>query len=363
MIKLPDLSDEQQGVFDRISAFVRDPAPAKPYFTVHGLAGSGKTVLLSHVYSAFPDSWACALSGKAADVLRRKTGFEVDTIHSTFYSLEDEFETAEGKSVLDFQELHGEGDLLGKLVLVDEVSMIPDDMAEDMIRTGARIVAFGDPGQLPPVQGQQFFSKPDATLKTIHRQALDSPIIRQAHLVRSGRGYKNDTEAFRVTTGASREDLLRADAILCWKNKSRQAMNAKMRSFKGITADHPVAGEMLMCLRNAKDFGLYNGAIYKLLRDFHAGDTRILLEVEGEPVEIEMVKFEALRDGIPSGERALTSFTFSYAITVHKAQGSEFDHVLLVDEYSMQENRKEWLYTALTRAAKSIQVVRRTNLQ
>lgn len=363
MPNLPELSEEQKRVFEDICAFIRDPAPAKPYYTVHGLAGSGKTVLLSHVYNTFPACWACALSGKAADVLRRKTGYEVDTIHSTFYSLEDEFETAEGKSVLDFAELHGAGDLVGKTALVDEVSMIPDDMANDMIRTGIRIIAFGDPGQLPPVQGQQFFSKPDATLKTIHRQALDSPIIRQAHLVRAGRGYKDDTAAFRVTTGASKEDLLRADAILCWKNKSRQAMNAKMRAFKGITAPHPVAGEMLMCLRNAKDFGLYNGATYKLLRDFHPGETNMLLEIEGRSVEVEMVKFENLRDGIPAGERALTSFTFSYAITVHKAQGSEFDHVLLVDEYSMEENRKEWLYTGLTRAAKSIQVVRRTNLR
>lgn len=362
MPNLPPLSEEQTQVFDRICSFIRDPAPEKPYFTVHGLAGSGKTVLLSHVYNTFPSSWACALSGKAADVLRRKTGYEVDTIHSTFYSLEDEFETSEGKSVLEFNELHSEGDLIGKTALVDEVSMIPDDMAQDMIRTGIRIVAFGDPGQLPPVQGAQFFSKPDATLKTIHRQALDSPIIRQAHLVRAGRGYKNDSEAFRVTSGATKEDLLRADAILCWKNKSRQAMNARMRSFKGITADHPVAGEMLMCLRNAKDFGLYNGATYKLLRDFQAGESRMLLEIEGRPIEIDLVKFENLRDGIPSGERAMTSFTFSYAMTVHKAQGSEFDQVLLVDEYSMEENRREWLYTGITRAAKSIQIVRRTNL-
>lgn len=363
MPNLPDLSEEQRSIYDSICAFIRDPSPEKPYFVVHGLAGSGKTVLLSHVYNTFPSSWACALSGKAADVLRRKTGHEVDTIHSTFYTLEDEFETLEGKSMLDFSNLHGEGDLIGKTALVDEVSMIPDDMAQDMIRTGIRIVAFGDPGQLPPVQGQQFFSTPDATLHKIHRQALDSPIIRQAHLVRQGRGYKDDTDAFRVTSGATKEDLLRADAILCWKNKSRQAMNARMRMFKGITADHPIAGEMMMCLRNAKDFGLYNGASYKLLRDFHPGDVRMLLDIEGHAVEVDMVKFENLRDGIPAGERAMTSFTFSYAITVHKAQGSEFDHVLLIDEYSMEENRKEWLYTGITRAAKSIQVVRRTTLR
>lgn len=359
MTLLPDLSEEQAEVFGLITAFLADPSPRKPYFTTHGLAGTGKTVLLSHVYKANPGAWACALSGKAADVLRKKTGMEVDTIHATFYALENEVSLGEGRQRLDFTPLHRDGDLTGRVVLVDEVSMVNEDMARDMLKTGVRIVAFGDPGQLPPVSGVQFFGKPDATLRKVHRQALESPIIRQAHWVRLGRRYSPDGDAFSVTSGATRDDLLRADALLCWKNKTRQALNGRMREYRGFTAPYPLAGEQLMCLRNAKAFGLFNGAIYELCADFKPNEHVIRLKIGGYETDVPFVKFEGMRDAVPAGEKPLTSFTYAYAMTVHKAQGSEFPKVLMIDEYSMSDYRREWLYTGITRAADSIQVVRR----
>ena len=99
------------------------------------------------------------------------------TIHSAFYRLKKEQVTEKGKTELVFSAAHRNGELSNALLLLDECSMINEAMAKDLMATGAKIIACGDPGQLPPVEGKQFFTTPNITLKTIHRQALESPII------------------------------------------------------------------------------------------------------------------------------------------------------------------------------------------
>jgi exodeoxyribonuclease-5 len=56
--------------------------------------------------------------------------------------------------------------------------------------------------------------------------------------------------------------------------------------------------------------------------------------------------------------KARTWFDFGYSITVHKSQGSEWSNVILIDEYRRREERKEWLYTGITRAADKITIIR-----
>ena len=282
MRALPILSEEQQAAYDRIAAFLNADQVEKPYLVIHGLAGSGKTTLLAHVATEFPHAFICTLAAKAADVLRTKTGMPTSTIHSVFYKLRQERSSADGRSMLDFDPLHGADDLFGSAVLLDECSMIDTDMAADILNTGIRVVACGDPGQLPPVKGSQFFRTPDITLKQIHRQALDSPIIRQAHWVRLGRDYSPDTDDFRVLPHVTKEDVLAADTVLCWRNATRQAVNGIVRRYRGFTANHPVAGEPVVCLKNSAEHGVFNGATYTLVRDFHNGDNEIEVEVGGQ---------------------------------------------------------------------------------
>ena len=339
--------------------FISDRSTERQYLTMHGLAGSGKTTVLATLAHEYPEAWICTLAAKAADVLRRKTGLPTGTIHSAFYKLNQERRTSEGREVLDFGALHHEGDLSGRLVILDESSMIPEEMALDLLRTGVKIIASGDPGQLPPVKGQQFFSRPDITLKTIHRQALDSPIIRQAHWVRLGRDYASDGDAFRVVPRITQEELLSADVVICWRNKTRQAINGIVRAARGFTAPYPLAGEQVMCLKNVPDLGLFNGGIYELARDFHDGDAKIWLRLDQQEVQVDLVRFEGMRDALQAWEKATTHFTYAYAITAHKSQGSEWPHVLLIDEYSMDEGRTPWLYTSITRAAERLTVIRR----
>lgn len=293
--------------------------------------------------------------------MRLKTGLDAMTIHSAFYRLMEEKLQKDGKQELVFKEAHSEGSLEGALLLLDECSMINEAMAKDLIRTGAKIIACGDPGQLPPVEGKQFFNKPDLTLHTIHRQALESPIIRQAHAVRQGNPYEADGDAFRVAKHGelTAEEKLDADMILCWTNATKRAINRHMRELRGFQfMPHPQAGEPVLCLRNAPDYGIFNGAIYTLLEPFMEGDTWIVIEVEGVPTRVDCVNFEGIKTGLPVGVKANTWFDFGYALTVHKAQGSEWSNVILIDEYRRREERKEWLYTGITRAADKITIIR-----
>jgi exodeoxyribonuclease-5 len=88
------------------------------------------------------------------------------------------------------------------------------------------------------------------------------------------------------------------------------------------------------------------------------GDTSIVIEVEGTRVRVDLVNFEGVKTGLPPGQKAITWFDFGYALTVHKAQGSEWSNVILIDEYRRREERKEWLYTGITRAANQITIIR-----
>ena len=353
------LSEEQNAALQNLIQFYE--TSSNPYFVLHGLAGSGKTTVLSHMARKFPGAMLCTFTGKAASILRLKTGIDAMTIHSAFYQLKEEKISKEGKRELIFSEAHYKGELSNALLLLDECSMINEAMANDLIRTGAKIIACGDPGQLPPVEGKQFFSTPDLTLHTIHRQALESPIIRQAHAVRQGNPYEADGDAFRVARHGELtvEEKLNADMILCWTNATKRAINRHMRELKGFQfTPHPQAGEPVLCLRNAPDYGIFNGAIYTLLEPFMEGDRTILIAVEGSPVRVPGVNFEGVKTGLPPSQKATTWFDFGYALTVHKAQGSEWGNVILIDEYRRKEERKEWLYTGITRAANKITIIR-----
>src|SRR4051812_29140935 len=79
------LSAEQTAAFDAAMAFLRDPDPARPYWVLSGLAGTGKTETLAEIARACPGSALCAFTGKAASVLRARTGLLASTLHSYLY--------------------------------------------------------------------------------------------------------------------------------------------------------------------------------------------------------------------------------------------------------------------------------------
>ena len=350
------LTAEQQAARKAIDEAIKQ----NRHFAVHGLAGTGKTTLAADVARALPgDAFLCAPTAKAASVLTQKTGVAASTIHAAFYHFVREVEREDRPPRLVFRPAHARGSLRGKVLLLDEISMVSRDVAADIIATGITVVAFGDPGQLPPIEGLPFSVSADFTLNEIHRQALDSPIIRQAHAVRSTGCYAADGDAVRAIGRPTDADLRAADVVLTGRRATRMRVNAEIRRALSIGEPLPVLGEPLVCLRNARRYGLCNGAIYYASRDLQAGDQTVGISTDAGDIEVHAEFLTPGREydklDLPPGGW-MTAFAFGYALTVHIAQGSEFDRVLLIDEWRRPEDRTRWLYTAITRAKERITV-------
>ena len=372
-------------------------------FTLAGYAGTGKTTILRHVIDML-DSVRCATpTGKAAAVLGGKlkdTGVEVTTLHSLLYQpvevTEADLRAAEQElKALKAAKLPHAGaaervkkikDLLEKggcefasnanpenrrrLVIVDEASMVGDDVEADLLRFAPKILWCGDPGQLPPVQGQDFFvrHKPDAVLETIHRQAADSAILRLATALRNGEKFTdwNDDDCV-LMNGVSRQLLNEADQVITGKNVTRRGINRWLRGLRGFDGEYPGQGEKLVCLRNDHGRGLINGvgALAASAMDVDTfGDLTMDVAYEDrlfEALPIDPLAFRQYAEPkLTRRDLAKThgaEFDFGYAITVHKSQGSEWDHVAVYDDKMRafdKEARKRWSYTAVTRAAKRL---------
>lgn len=355
-MSLPPLVGQQIEAFARIKVFLDAPIVDKPYFVTHGLAGAGKTRLLIEVALHYPGI-LCAYTGKAATVIERKSGLDAMTIHSAIYAYKGTYVDDKGAKQLAFGQRIKDDSWDGRIIFVDECSMIPESMALDLLATGARLVVMGDPGQLPPVKGAQYFHTPDFTLTEVHRQAWDSPIIRQAHAVRAGYIYQPDGPDFNVTEYITEDDVKSADIMLCFKNDTRRALNTYRRAHNRL-AGLPQPGEPIMCLKNARDLGIMNGGIYTL-DDFRMSGSDVVVDLindAGRRVNVYGGWFEDVNETTKANENAI-GFAWAYAATVHKSQGSEFDHVILIDEYPRHwADRPRWVYTGITRASKRITI-------
>lgn len=258
------------------------------------------------------------------------------------------------------------------LLCIDEVSMVDGKMGEDLCSFGTKILVLGDPAQLPPVMGTGFFTdgiEPDIMLTEIHRQAAENPIIAMATQVRQeipltlgSYGESQVIEHARIKESYAME----ADQILVGRNKTRHASNRRMRQLLGRTEELPVPEDKLVCLRNNHDLGLLNGAIWHVTDiGFNGGDRvymSIASDVDDQLLDVEAWSHHFLGRGdkLPWWERLeAEEFDYGNALTVHKAQGSQFDNVLLFDEsWCFRKDRWKWLYTGLTRASELITVVR-----
>jgi exodeoxyribonuclease-5 len=233
----------------------------------------------------------------------------------------------------------------------------------------------GDPAQLPPISGGGFFTEhePDHLLTEIHRQAADNPIIRMALDVREGRELAHgDFGAARVISrgDVDQELVLAADQVLVGTNRTRRRYNQRLRELKGFDAAYPQAGDKLVCLRNDPAKGLLNGSLWKVMTSSREtvkpGINLLVSPEEDDPdrgvAKIKLLKaaFEAPETEIPwQQKKRFDDFDYGYALTVHKAQGSQWDEVVLFDEsFAFKETRQRWLYTAITRAAERLTVVR-----
>lgn len=387
-------------------------------FVLCGYAGTGKTFLVDYVVRALglvagESAAFVAPTGKAASVLIQ-SGVPATTVHSLIYTREEDIEVDENGEVISEQFLRfvkkESIDSKIKLIVLDETSMVSDDVLRDLLSFGVKCLCCGDPAQLPPVGGSNtLLSTPVITLKEIVRQERDNPIVRLAARVRAGErpAYGEDGCVSVIPRRALDADARRAlftqaDQIIVGTNRTRAMINREVRAIRGISPDRvlPQDGEKIICTLNdwskpldeRGDFHLVNGIIGRCYRvreqldglgqldfqpDFltervedlpfdtgvfvrgqyyHGYGNRACLLTNG--ILVHENNREMLRRFKVRREDTVCRFEFAYAVTCHKAQGSEYDFVVVIDESGYFEDGKEWLYTAVTRAKKRLVIVR-----
>jgi exodeoxyribonuclease V len=372
-------TDEQAEAIEAIQAWHEANSGVRAYnhtiktwqkgaeFLLDGGAGVGKSTVAGMAVRALNLRRVVfgAYTAKAARVMQSKGMEGAQTLHSLLYR----------------PELDKDGRIVGwrkndrspckdaELIVVDEVSMCPESVAEELRSYEKPILALGDiDGQLPPPESAGAFQRrrPDFRLHELHRAAAESPITRLAWAVRRGSPLtpSNIPEARVAPLDAAAWPYIlnRDNQVLCGKHRTRETVIRRHREqfgFRGL----PQPGEPLVCTRNNYRQGLINGDIAVMWRitedDPDANFYKATLMIEGEErPDIKIIRPQQ-QDQEQFYQTGSADFDFAYALTVHKSQGSEYPSVVLIDDRFAQwdrDLRRRWLYTGLTRASECVQV-------
>ena len=363
---------------------------------ISGYAGTGKSTLVRFIISALgvDEETVCyaTFTGKAAQVLLKKGNKNVSTLHKLLYQSiprPDGTFFRRPKPEIDYD-----------IVIVDEVSMAPKELMKLLFTHPAHVICLGDPFQLPPVDkdaDNHLLDNPHIFLDEIMRQEAESDIIKLTMMIRNGEAIPYmDTKEVSVlpkdTLNANM--LLKANQIIVGTNATRIAVNNQVRQLLG-RGNSPEDGDKVICLRNYWDNiadnedPLVNGTIGYINNSFKSF-VKYPYFLGGKTVDVLYADFISDSDAnfgklgldnkmILTGERCLPQkdlwrisknpaygptipmeFTYGYAITCHKAQGSEYPKVLVLEEgfpYNKEEHAR-WLYTAATRASEKLIILR-----
>ena len=428
-------SDDQAEAFDRLSAMLRQSGidlgdsllmpprdSTSSVMAVMGKAGSGKTLLLAHLYNALAEAGVEVISGdyesrrrrdkrtlailaptnKAASVLRMR-GVPATTIHRILYTpvydpeyeriaewLAGEIECPEVEGLTDealtrahefYQNnksipgalaaagLRGSDFITGwkrrenplDIGFVDEASMLDDRQFDDLKEIFPTLVVFGEPAQLAPVNqsgNMVFDTLPDPrklTLERVHRQTQDNPILDLAHALADPQLEFHDFEQTiqdvaqrddRVQWGQRVEvDLMARSPVLVWRNATRIRLIQAFRTVYDAPNDSLLPGEPLICdgielpMKHRKKRidlearGLIKGAQVIYLGPGRKPGFSRLHVVGAEDPQLSaasIVKIEKPDEEepfIPFAARMGATFLHGAAVTIHKAQGSQWDTV------------------------------------
>jgi ATP-dependent exoDNAse (exonuclease V) alpha subunit len=391
MSKEVTLSKEQYHICDQILEWYFEEK--SQFITLGGYAGTGKSTLIGVLRELLAKdkprlkvAFLC-FTGKASWNLKNKiieakaTTYQdsCSTIHSLIY-----------QAVIDerghIEEWLKKDTVDPDLLIIDEASMVDEDIWTDLISYGKPIIAVGDHGQLPPIKSSfSLMKEPDLKLEKIHRQAEDNPIIklsieaREKGVIPVGdfapkvrKLSKNNPETEKLLNkiyDSYDENTL----VLCATNKKRIELNHTIRERLGFHGKIPLQGERVICLKNnrwARDCPVFNGMMGYILGIKKEGKHWYQAEIkmDNEPYDyigkiskhmFNKTQQELLPHIKLDYKEIGDQFDFGYALTVHKAQGSEADRVVVFEENLRGCERKRWLYTAVTRAKKELYIISR----
>jgi len=376
---LIELTEEQEKAIGKIEDWrVRGD---KQTLTMGGYAGTGKTTILAHLNEeAMGRIRYVAYTGKATSVMREKlkaadVDGEISTIHSAIYRVV----TDENGAIVEWVK-RDRYELLGiDTFVVDEASMVPEDIATDLESFDIPVLYVGDHAQLPPIASYfNLMQDPEIKLETIHRNA--GGIAEIAQLIRTQRAVSYGEPApgvkkmsFKSFKGSEAEDICahasKDHLVIVPTNNQRTQFNRRYLKRKEHPSGNLLEGDRIICLKNNWSIPIYNGMTGSV-------------ESEPEPVSNDSFRIDFLPDEFQDGEFPFSVkvtkhlflnstgrlpvgvdprfvanwFDFAYALTCHKAQGSEAEKVVIFGQ-GFGEERWRWLYTAITRAKKEVYLV------
>lgn len=368
-----------------------------------GYAGTGKTTMLKVVCEELGTPIIVAPTGKAALRVREATGATAQTIHRWMYAVRENGETGELSWELKIPDEIETGE--AGVLVIEEASMVNSDLWEDVYETckilQLNIIIVGDPFQLPPVANkpdeeefnllaENFMYDERVVLTEVLRQALESPIIRASMMVRNGDSVRAIFELPRIKIGDLVSESGRITSgggvVICHTNDTRNKLNLAVRQARNLPMEIQ-KDEPLLVLQNNYQYNRFNGEIVRFdsweqdkepkgnheVKDKYRKqsaftrfgvasiDSGSHLAVLAEAQVFGMMPDKKIGSSqiakvarwVMGKDQSLLSCNFGYAMTAHKAQGSEWNEVLVVMEGTVRQNTldgQRWTYTAMTRA-------------
>lgn len=392
---LADIQNTDKITYGKSQIHAIKQALLNPFFILTGGPGTGKTTVVNAIVSVYaylndksldPHAYKdkstypfvlAAPTGRAAKHMAETTGIKSRTIHSLLGLKPGDENSNIGNDVV----------LEGELLIVDEMSMVDTWLLSkllDAVPEGMQVILIGDKDQLPSVGPGQVYSDliasqrvPTVELVDIYRQDANSTISFLARDIKNGQLPADFTEnkADRSFIPAQPKQVLEAVEtvvryaiasgysanecqVLAPMYKGQAGINALNKSLQAIFNPNDKGtrkeiqyfeqvfriNDKVLQLENDPENGVFNGDI-GIITGIEMGATTSgdKLIVNFDQIEVEYLRMD------------FTKITLAYCMSIHKAQGSEFDCVVLPytsDYYYML--KKDLLYTAITRASKSL---------
>jgi exodeoxyribonuclease V len=377
----PDLQleAEQRAVLDDVIDWVIHPDDHDRVLTIGGYAGSGKTTVIRYIQAYLNAVRIChaitSLTGKAVLVLKSKGIHGALTMHSLLYHVDESARKISGE--LKFiKNKH----LRESIVIVDEGQILSQTALDDFLSfPQVRVILVGDPGQLKPVGGKSIFlmERPRLQLHEVRRQALGSNILKVAHAVRQGLipTYGQAPGVLIAPKSRFFQDMgdSNIDQIIVGFNSTRHCVNKLIRKMRGLTGEIPQAGDKVICLNNNPHLGLYNGQIFKVI------DASVIKNTDDELIQMDLVEGNQTYHNVIAiadqfgrnkmdysvannfrihGYDNLNFFDYANAISCHKALGSQWDSVAVLEQFHNDWEGRRWIYSSMTRPVHDLKYYR-----
>lgn len=329
-------------------------------YVTNNFIATHNTTIIRNLREMLPEFAVCAYTGKASQILRKKGLHDSSTIHSLIYipELDEKGEMVKDKNGAPIFILNP--NFSPKGIIIDEASMVGQEIYEDLKTFKVPLIFVGDHGQLEPINSNfNIMKNPDFRLETIHRNAGE--IAHFAEFIR--KGYRPAGFEFHskgkvkfISKKQASDYYLKVDQIICAFNKTRVQINKEVREMRGINDNWPRLNDKVMCLRNNKTNGLFNGMQGYVKTLYTTPKNKMIFHSDGKNYDIffDPTQFNREKYDFSGNRDDPNPFDFCDAVTCHKCQGDEFERVLVIEQHCDLWDNKRWNYTAASRARSGV---------